>query len=218
MTKKALILLFTLSFVFIFAACNKDNNKDTDSITSTTNSKNDINKESSKESSKQTSSETSKATSSEESILNSEVSDAEVSTGTVAGVYNGDGYSFKIPNNFKLYDEVNGIVTFTTTSGSQLSIATLKNASGIQTNTKEQLAASFSAIFGDLIFKDYKNVKVDGKNADYFLFSIEAESVPINYYTASIYTDKNIFTVTLSAYNVEMEKEFNDMMATFSIK
>ncbi|HAN20303.1 MAG: hypothetical protein A2Y15_03540 [Clostridiales bacterium GWF2_36_10] len=210
MLKKILVLVIIFSLVFTFASCNGDNDN------------NDINKEDTSSTVSVVSETSSQEVSEEVSVESSEeisnVSE-EVSTGVVEGVYYGEGYSFTVPEGFVFTSNNSGSVNFTnTTSG--LNISSEVNALKLTTMTKKQIEGTVSALLDDIEFTEFEfeTVTIDGQNAVYFMFTMEVGIIKVNSYSTMIFTDENIYTVTLAANGDDMKVLFDETMSSFTIQ
>ncbi len=201
MKKRNLFILITFLLVFISSACGKettDGISDSESRPAYTDNSGSVSGE------EPLASDTDKSVQSED----------DIST-VFSDIFKGDGYSLGIPEGFTFYDEVNGVATFTTKEGSQLSVTKEKNNDKISTMTQGQNWQRFSAIYGEIEFTEFVDLKIEGKSRIYFVFPMEADGVTVIVYNTVIFTDDDVFTITMEAFDVDYSDVYYDMMGTF---
>lgn len=216
MLKKLSILLIASTLILTFAACKKNDENSNESNESTSSEVSTVSETSSEaNTSSKASAETSDTVSVEEST--SETSSKVETSDVVDGVFICEEYNFTVPEGFTLLANKEGTTVFTDSNSSQLNIQVAANTLKFTTITKAQLEQTFATILGDTKLNNYKTTTVDGQNAVYFTFTLEASTIKVNTYSTIIFTDDNLITVSLAANNKDMSKSFDNMLKTFTI-
>lgn len=194
MAKKILSFLLVLAFMIFLVACKSENTVNSDSSSSAVSSK-----------AGDSSAVSSKA--SESSAPESSVSSGAVSE--VKGeVYKGDGYSFTIPAGFVSASTDDENVAFSD-GINLLSVEIMENKDGkttlTQKDVEEQLAAEAEeeeiSLGAAVSFKvdNFKNIKVDGKEAATFYCEMQMGNIKMSGYCAEIISGDKFIQFTLLA-------------------
>lgn len=192
MTKKILSILLVLAFMTFFAACDKTDNTNS---SSTSNASSAVSTESKSES----------------KAASSSASSSAASSAAAGKVYKGDGFSFTIPEGFELADDTDGSVTFADANSNMINVEVQPNKDGKKTLTQkdveEQLLAeaetgeydaSLAADILDTIkIENFKNIKVDGKEAVTFNCVINILGLEVPTYMAEIINGDEFIQFTL---------------------
>lgn len=180
MIKKILAFLLVLAMLTFFAACKGENDTTSSSSSSVSSEAGQNPEDSSSSSVSETSSETS----------SDAVSEVD------GDIFEGDGFSFNIPEGFELVSNENGNAMFADKNSNILSVETLENKDGkttlTQKDVEKQLATeageSEVSELGEISIKveNFKSTKIDGKEAVTFYCELGMLGITIPAHCAEI--------------------------------
>lgn len=194
MAKKFLALLLVFTFMTILAACESSNNANSDSSSS----------EVSLANSEEANSE--EANSAAASNDSSEEASSDASETAEARIYYADGFSFAIPDGFKVTTDAKGNDMFVDSNFYMLGYEIEENEDGKTTITKEDFEKELaeepenskaSGMTGEL--QSFKNIKVDGREAAIVFCNFDYQGMNIPTHAAEIIDGDKIIIFTLVA-------------------